>query len=197
MKIAVYAITSVIPVVLAILLDRDLSSMAHLPVIGVAGISVSLCDALCGQIISNTRWIPFSACHAPAEAQQLARMFRRFHRDMIAKWMVAKLASAAVVILTAVMAIQRCPEFILEHRFWFFLVGYLLLGLSMCMAVSFLLSYFSAMEASDKEKLQEMNHAYMREHKEYFSSETEYVKKQLEGFGCGYTSSPSTAETVH
>ena len=182
------------PLGLAVLFDHDLSSAAHLPVIGVAGICVSLCDALCGQIISNTRWIPFSASHTPAEAQQLVRMFRRYHREMILTWMAAKCASATVVALSAVMALQGCPTVLAQNKFLVFSAGYVLLGVSVCMAVRFVFSYFSAMDESDKARLREMNYAYVKDHPEVFAEDSETVKRQLVGFASGYTSAPSVAE---
>ena len=195
-RIIVIAITSAIPLAIALLIDRDLSSAAHLPVIGIAGICVSLCDALCGQIISNTRWIPFSAYHTPAEAQRLVAAFKKYHRDMILKWMAAKSTSAIVVMLTAIMAMQKCPGIFAVHRFEVFAVGYALLGFSMVMAFSFILSYFSASDESNRARLKEMNYAYQKEHPELYAANAETVKKQLDGFGTGYTSPVQTATTV-
>lgn len=195
-RIGVHIVASGVPLALALLVDRDLSSVAHLPVIGIAGICVSLCDALCGQIISNTRWIPFSACHTPAEAQGLVVAFKQYHRDMILKWMMAKVTSAIVVVLTAIMALQKCPGLIVAHKFEIFIIGYLLLGCSMVMAVSFILSYFSASDESDRVRLKEMNYVYQKEHPELYARNTAIVKKQLDGFGAGYTSSAATATTV-
>ena len=98
-----FAILAVIaaPGGIAFLLDRELSSPVHLPVMGIAGLCISLCDALCGQIISNTKWIPFSACHTPAEAQELVGLFKTYHRSMIVEWLIAKVTSAVVVMMTA------------------------------------------------------------------------------------------------
>lgn len=194
-RIMVFVFASMIPLALALWIDRDLSSAAHLPVIGISGICVSLCDALCGQIISNTRWIPFSAYHTPAEAQRLVTAFKQYHRDMILKWMAAKSSSAIVVMLTAIMAMQKCPGIFAVHRFDVFAVGYALLGFSMVMAFSFILSYFSASDESNRARLKEMNYAYQKEHPELYAANAETVKKQLEGFGSGYTSQAVTAET--
>lgn len=196
LRIAVNVIAAAIPLSVALLFDRDLSSAAHLPVIGIAGICVSLCDALCGQIISNTRWIPFSAYHTPAEAQRLVAAFKCYHRDMILKWMTAKCTSAIVVMLTAIMAMQKCPGLFVSHRFVVFIVGYALLGFSLVMAISFILSYFSASDESNRARLKEMNYAYQKEHPELYATNVATVKTQLDGFGTGYTSPAQTATTV-
>ena len=195
-RILSIAAFSAIPFGMAFLADRDLSSAAHLPVIGVAGICVSLCDALCGQIISNTRWIPFNAYHTPSQAQRLVAAFKKYHREMIFKWMAAKSSSAIVVMLSAIMAMQKCPGVFAAHRFAIFTVGYILLGFSMSMALSFILSYFRASDESNRARLEEMNYAYQKEHPELYANNSELIKRQLEGFGSGYTSKPQTAETV-
>jgi len=188
-------IACAIPFCIAVGIDRELSSPLHLPIMGITGLCVSLCDALCGQIISNTKWIPFSACHKPAEAQELVRLFKSYHRRMILEWMGAKLTSAAVVVLTAVMALQKCPEALICHRFSALTVGYVLLGLSIAMAISFVVSYFSASDEFDRARLEEMNYAYKKEHPELYSGNSEDIKKQLEGFAAGYTLAPTTITT--
>lgn len=176
----------------AFLLDRELSSPIHLPVMGIAGLCISLCDALCGQIISNTKWIPFSACHTPAEAQELVKLFKTYHRSMIIEWLIAKVTSAVVVMMTAAMSFPKGPVILVQHRVWVLVVGYVFLGVSISLAISFVLSYFSASDAFDRARLEEMNYAYRRDHPD----DSATIKKQLEGFAPGYTSSPTTAPTM-
>lgn len=181
---------------IAFLLDRELSSPVHLPVMGIAGLCISLCDALCGQIISNTKWIPFSACHTPAEAQELVGLFKTYHRSMIVEWLIAKVTSAVVVMLTAAMSFSKGPVILVQHRFCVLMLGYGLLGVSISLVISFVLSYFSASDAFDRARLEEMNYAYRKDHPDIFSDSSATIKKQLEGFAPGYTSSPVTAATM-
>jgi hypothetical protein len=180
----------------AFLLDRELLSPIHLPIMGIAGLCISLCDALYGQIISNTKWIPFSACHTPAEAQKLVRLFKTYHRSMIVEWLIAKVTSAVVVMMTTAMAFQKGPDILVQHRLCVLMVGYVLLGVSISLAISFVFSYFSASDAFDRARLEEMNYAYRKDHPDIFLDSSAIVKKQLEGFAPGFTSSPTTAATI-
>ena len=187
---------ALVPFLIAIALDHDLSSQAHIPVIGITGVCVALCDALCGQIIANTRWLPFCACYTPAEAQALAEKFRAYHKSMFVSWMVAKICSASAVTISATMLIQQRPKLLSDWQFLAFAFGYMFLGISLVTAAEFIISYFIATKEADDAKLREMNYAYKKEHPELFSPDTEAVRQQLEGFGAGYTSPPVTAKTV-
>ena len=154
---------------------------------------MALCDALCGQIMANTRWMPFSACYTPSEAKEMVSRFRAYHKKLFCSWLVAKACSAAVVVISAVMMLDKRPSFVDELRIPIFIVGYALLGVSLVTAVEFVMSYFSAMEEADNAKLKEMDYTYRKEHQELFAQDPEVVKQQLEGFGSGYTSTPVTA----
>ena len=187
---------ALVPFLIAFALDHDLSSQVHIPVIGITGVCVALCDALCGQIIANTRWLPFCACYTPSEAQALAQKFREYHKSMFISWMVAKICSAFAITISATMLIQQRPKLLSDWQFLVFALGYMFLGISLVTATEFILSYFIAAKEADDAKLREMNYSYKKDHPELFSPETDTVKKQLEGFGDGYTSPPVTARTV-
>lgn len=185
-----------VPFLIAFAFDHDLSSQVHIPVIGITGVCVALCDALCGQIIANTRWLPFCACYTPNEAQTLARKFREYHKSMFVSWMVAKICSAFAVTISAVMLVQQRPKLLSDCHYLVFALGYVFLGISLITATEFIISYFIATEEADNAKLREMNYAYTKEHPELFAPDTETVKQQLDGFGNGYTSTPVVAKQV-
>lgn len=189
-------VAALLPPIVALLCDHDLSSQAHIPVIGIAGVCVALCDALFGQIISNTRWIPFSACHKPCEAQELVDTFRNYHKDMFRSWIIAKLSSATAVTISAVMLLKHCPKLLQDYRCIVFAIGYAFLGIAMVTATEFILSYFSAMEESDRVKLKEMNYMFKKANPELFNQDSEAIDSQLEGFAAGYTSTPTLARQV-
>lgn len=107
--------------------------------------------------------------------------------------MTAKITSAIVIMLSAVMALQQCPSVFVRNRVTVFVVGYFLLGISICMAIRFILSYFSASDESDRARLEEMNYAYKKDHPEPSADDRAALKRQLAGFAPGYTSTPSTA----
>lgn len=187
---------ALLPLALSVVLDHDLSSPAHVAVLGVTGICVALCDALCGQIIANTRWMPFSACYTPSEAKEMAERFRVYHKNLFRSWLVAKSCSAIAVVISAVMILDKRPSFLDEFRFPVLMVGYALLGVALVTAIEFIMSYFSAMQEADNAKLKEMNYTYKKEHSELFEQDPSVVKDQLEGFGAGYTSTPIPTKTV-
>ena len=187
---------ALLPLALSVVLDHDLSSPAHVAVLGVTGICVALCDALCGQIIANTRWMPFSACYTPSEAKEMAERFRVYHKNLFRSWLVAKACSAIAVVISAVMILDKRPSFLDEFRFPVLMVGYALLGVALVTAIEFIMSYFSAMQEADNAKLKEMNYTYKKEHPELFEQDPSVVKDQLEGFGAGYTSTPIPTKTV-
>lgn len=169
-----------IPVMIAFAADHDLSSQVHIPVIGITGVCVALCDALCGQIIANTRWLPFCAFYNPAEAQVLAKKFRNYHKSMFTSWMIAKICSAVAVTISASMLIRDIPEFFVKWQLPLFAIGYVFLGTSLVTSAEFIVSYFMATKEADDAKLREMNYAYKKEHPELFVSDTGIVKH---GFG--------------
>ena len=189
-------VLALVPLIVALLFDFDLSSQAHIPVIGIAGICVALCDALCGQIISNTRWIPFSACYKPSEAQEMASRFRSYHKEMFQSWMIAKVCSAISITLSAVMLLQEKPHLLQDYQNAVFMFGYGFLGVSVVTAIEFIKSYFSAIEESDTAKLRELNYLYEKEQEELSRKNQEAVKEQLKDFGAGYTSPPVVAKQV-
>lgn len=189
-------VAALLPASIMMWLDNDLSSAVHIPIIGITAICVALCDALFGQIVANTRWIPFSGCYTPAEAQELASKFRTYHTRLFGSWMIVKVCSSIAITTSATMIIKNLPRYIEQYRTWILCGGYLALGTSIVMAIDFVFTYFHAADKSDEARLREMNYTYQKEHPELFAQDTETVKRQLEGFGSGYTSNPITAETV-
>ena len=180
----------------ALYLDRDLSCDVHIPIIGITAICVALCDALFGQIVSGTRWIPFCACYKPAEAQNLAKQFRTFHRKLFLSWMIAKICSSVAITISAVMMLKHLPASLQNLRSWILAIGYLSLGTAIVMAIEFIFTYFLAAEESDNAKLREMNYIYEKEHPELFKCDQVVIDEQLKGIPQGYNSPPITAKTV-
>ena len=162
MKILVY-LFALFPLAAAWGVDRDLSSSAHVPAIGVASVCVALCDALFGQIISNTKWIPFCACYTPAEAQNLAEKFRGYHHSLFWSWIVAKITSACAITISAVLALCNCPQIIQAYRGIIIASGYLLFGIAVLETVRFCVTYHWADKTADDAKLKEMNYMYQKE----------------------------------
>ena len=186
----------ILPLLIAWLLDRDFSCQAHVPLIGIVAICVSLCDALFGQIISNTRWIPFCACYTPSEAQQLAKRFRAYHNRLFFSWIMAKVCSMLSIAFSAVLVIKEMPKVLSDCRVYFIAAGYLTLGVALMMAVKFIITHLAVVKESDDARLREMNFAYKRDNPGLFKQNPEVVNKQLKGFASGYTSNPQTAATV-
>ena len=177
-------------------LDNDLSSAVHIPIIGITAICVALCDALFGQIVANTRWIPFSGCYTPAEAQELAGKFRTYHTRLFGSWMIVKVCSSIAITTSATMIIKDLPRCIEQYRTWILCGGYLALGTSIVLAIDFVFTYFHAADKSDEARLREMNYTYQKEHQELYRRDQDAVAQQLDGIGNGHTSKPQMAKTV-
>lgn len=180
----------------ALYLDRDLSCDVHIPIIGITAICVALCDALFGQIVASTRWIPFSACYKPTQAQELAKRFRSYHKSLFFSWMTAKICSSIAITISAVMMLKNPPPMLVTYQMWIFLCGYIVLGIALVMAIGFVFTYLQAAEESDNAKLREMNYTYEKEHPELFRCDPAIIARQLDEIPKGYNSKPSIAKTV-
>lgn len=196
MRFIVSAGLSCLPVAVVMWFDRDLSCAVHIPIIGTTAVCVALCDALFGQIVSNTRWIPFSGCYTPSEAQAMVKRFRSYHMRLFRLWMIAKACSSTAIAISATMIIKQLPERIAACRTWILAVGYVVLGVSVTMAVDFIFTYFHAMDASDEARIKEINNAYIKGHPELFQRDSKTLSRQIAGIGEGYTSAPKVAEKV-
>lgn len=196
MRVLVSIVLAALPVVFAMGLDKDLSSAMHIPVIGTTAVCVALCDALFGQIVSNTRWIPFSGCYTPAEAQDMVKKFRSYHMRLFGAWMIAKVSSSTAIAISATMIVKTLPECIETCRTCILAAGYLTLGISLAMALDFIFTYFHAVDASDEARLKEMNYTYVKDHSELSKRDQEVSSRQLDSFGKGYTSTPKRAVIV-
>lgn len=160
-----------LPCIVALLMDSSFSSPAHIPIVGISGICIALCDALFGQIVSTTRELPFYDGHSPAQAQRMAESYRVYHRQQFLYWMVAKLSSTIAIATSAIYAVSNVPEWFEANRFWFVMSGYLLFGISLRMVLAFVASYWMAERAADSERLRAMNYRYDKEFRERFDSE--------------------------
>ena len=176
-----------LPTVGIFCLDRDMSSPVHVPIIGTIAICVALCDALFGQIVSCTRWIPFSGCYTPSEAQVLAKKFRTFHKKLFWLWMIVKISSSIVIVMSGIMITQTSMVWLHSYRVYILGAGYVMLGISIQMVFEFVVTYFHATDTVDEVRLREMNHAYNKEHHELYDRCEETVAQQLSGFGESYT----------
>ena len=162
-----------LPCLVAYLIAASFSSPAHIPIVGISGICVALCDALFGQIVAMTRGLPFCEGHSPAQAQRLAESYRGYHRQQFLFWLVAKLSSAVAITISAIYAISAVPEWFEENRFWFVMSGYCLLGVSFRMVLAFVASYWMAEKAADNARLKEMNCRYEKEFHARFGPDKE------------------------
>lgn len=187
---------SCLPVAVVMWFDRDLSCAVHVPIIGTTAVSVALCDALFGQIVSNTRWIPFSGCYTPSEAQVMVKRFRSYHMRLFRLWMVAKVCSSTAIAISATMIMNQLPERIAACRTWILFVGYVALGVSVIMVLDFIFTYFHAIDASDEARIKEINTAYIKDHPELFQRDKETLSRQITGIGEEYTSAPKVAKKV-
>ena len=161
---AILSLFSFAPLGVALLLDRDLSSAAHIAVIGVAATAVALCDALFGQIVALTGDMPFRKGATPAEAAADIRRFDGYHRKVFWAWTVAKLASTFAIMLPAVALAMRHGHLAGEIRKCALGGGYVALGVSLSAAVFFLASYWNARSAANKFRLEEITRSYKAEH---------------------------------
>lgn len=154
------ALFVVLPFTIAYMLDPSLTGCCHIPIIGVAAVSVALCDALFGQIVSQTAWIPFASYHTPSEASKLVDQFERFHRQTFGAWIVIKLFSALAVVLSAVLIVLTKDGKSYAHTSTVIAIGYISLGVSLYGIVFFLSTYFQSRIASNDAKLNEMMKQY-------------------------------------
>lgn len=196
MRVLVCIVLAALPVVFAMGFDKDLSCAAHIPVIGTTAVCVALCDALFGQIVSNTRWIPFSGCYTPAEAQAMVKKFRSYHMQLFGAWMIAKVSSSIAIAISGAMIIKALPKCIETCRMYIIGVGYLTLGISLAMALYFVFTYFHAVDASDEARLKEMNYTYIKDHAELCKADQDAISRELNGFAKGFISKPKTAIRV-
>lgn len=196
MMLIVKIACALLPVVVMLYVDVDLSSAVHIPVIGITAICVALCDALFGQIVSNTRWIPFSGCYTPSEAQKLAKEFRGFHKNLFVEWMVVKICSSIAITVSAIMIIKELPCWLVTYRRFMLIGGYLALGVSIVMAIDFVFTYFHAADVADEARLKDMNNIYKKEHHELYHRDEETVDIQLREFGKAYTSTSEDSKTI-
>ena len=95
---------AVLPCVIALSVDgKELDSYAHIPIIGITGIAITLSDALFGQIVSITRDMPFSNGGTPAQIERFARQFEKFNSRIFNSWLVTKIASALAILIPALI----------------------------------------------------------------------------------------------
>lgn len=149
------------PLTIAYLCDRTLSSIVHIPITGVTGVVVALCDAFFGQIVSYTQAIPFSPVYTPRIASGMIKKFDILHRQILVEWIVAKLASGTTVAVSAIIALllkDGKTNPIMQG------VCYITLGISLRSVVFFIKTYFDARKASMELRLMEMRRQYRIEH---------------------------------
>lgn len=195
MKAIFLWLLALVPLDIAWWVDPDLSSDIHIALIGVIAICVALCDALFGQVLANTRWIPFCACHPPNIAEKLVFKFRRYHNRLFLRWMLSKVCNSIAIILSALFAVQKSSEILSQYHELCVVIGYVALGISVDVAAQFAITYHEALDESDSVKLKEMNYAYIKEHPELFSPNKEKMKQQVAGFGEGYNA-PAQESTL-
>lgn len=157
-------IFALLPAVAAFAMDGDLSSNAHIAVIGVAATAVALSDALFGQIVVLTGEMPFKNWKTPAEAERNIKAFDSYHRKVFWAWAVAKSASALSILLPAVTLAARRGDFVWNGRVWILGTGYLALGIAIASAVFFIASYWKARNAAAEIRLLEITRTYQSEH---------------------------------
>lgn len=186
-----------IPLVVAIYVDHGLVSDVHFALIGIVAICVALCDSLFGQVLANTKWIPFCACHSPREAEELVYRFHGYHNRLFLRWMLSKFCNSIAIILAALFAMQRTPKLLAQYHMWCVGIGYVALGTSIIMTIQFVITYHQAVKESDRVKLMEMNFAYEKDHPDLFSPDEKKTKQQLKGFANGFNSAAQTAHTVN
>ena len=152
------------PLGLSLWIDSDLSSNAHIAVIGVTATAVALCDALFGQIVAMTGEMPFRGWLTPVEAKQNIKAFDSYHKEVFFAWVVTKLASSFAIMLPAATLASRRGDFIQIWRKWILLGGYLALGIALSGAVYFLFSYWNARAVANQFRLSEITKSYKENH---------------------------------
>ena len=192
MAVLIRALIVFAPLAIAYAFDRSLSGCGHIPIIGISAVAVALCDALFGQIVSQTAWIPFAPYHTPAEAADLVKQFDGFHRQTFVAWMVTKLFSGLAVVLSAVLAVLTKDGHVFAYTGFVLSVGYLALGISICGVVFFLSTYFQARNASNKAKLEEIAKRYEELNKNAYAGVDEASLKEVKKTLAKYNSPPQT-----
>lgn len=144
--IGLFAI-GVAPCGVALLLDPDLSSKAHVPVLGTAAAAVALCDALFGQIVALTGEIPFLVGGPKFQTKQNVARFESYHAKVFWAWAVTKVASALSVMLSATTLVAQQGDIVWRNKTWLLGIGYALLGVSFASVMFFLASYLAARRA--------------------------------------------------
>ena len=157
------------PLIIAVSGDHFLSSCFHLPIIGFTSVAVALCDALFGQIISQTQWMPFAAEHTPAEARELVDRFEAFHRRAFLQWVGTKATSGFAIVLSAVLALSGKENLSPGYIGLLTAIGYLLMGFALRGVVFFLSTYFSARKAANEAKLNEIKKKYEKANEGLYS----------------------------
>ena len=170
--------------------DGDFSSGAHVPAIGVAGIAVTLCDALFGQIVALTRDLPFQYGQTPAETDEAIERAEAFHFHIFGAWILAKLSSAFAVILPAITIAPNAGAVIEQHRKWILLAGYIALGVAFSSAVFFFSTYAKARRAAAKARRREISKRYDEEHEPHNTPEAEEQERVINAALEGYNSKP-------
>lgn len=163
-KIICLVVEATIPLGLALYLDCDLSSDAHIAVIGVTATAVALCDALFGQIVAMVGEMPFRGWKSPAEAKRKIKAFDLYHKEVFFAWISTKLASSFAVMLPAVTLAAKRGGFIMSYRKWILGGGYLALGIALAGALFFLVSYWNARNAANRFQLDEITRDYKEKH---------------------------------
>jgi len=190
--VLIRALIVLAPLAIAYAFDRSLSGCCHIPIIGISAIAVALCDALFGQIVSQTSWIPFAPYHTPSEAAALVKQFDGFHRQTFAAWMVTKLFSGLAVVLSAALAVLTKDGHVFAYTGLVLCVGYLALGVSICGVVFFLSTYFQARSACNKAKLEEIAKRYEELNKNAYAGVDEASMKESKKSLAKYNSTPRT-----
>lgn len=190
MAVLIRALLVFAPLAIAYAFDRSLSGCCHIPIIGISAVAVALCDALFGQIVSQTAWIPFAPYHTPAEASDLVKQFDGFHRQTFVAWMVTKLFSGLAVVLSAVLAVLTKDGHVFAYTGLVLCVGYLALGISICGVVFFLSTYFQARNASNKAKLEEIEKRYEELNKNAYAGVDEASLKEAKKTLAKYNGPP-------
>ncbi len=177
----------IFPVIIACILDPAFVSMCHVPVIGVAGIAVALCDAFFGQVISYTQSVPFSPIYTPARAKELVDQFDSLHRKILREWIIAKLASGTTVTLSAIMVLSLNhgpPDRSLQ------IIGYIALGISLRSVLFFIVTYLKARDVNHQVRLEEISMRFEKENQpKELSKET---LRALEEQSSQYNAPPTT-----
>lgn len=181
---------AIVPPLAAWIVDADFSSGAHVPVIGVSGIAVALCDALFGQIVALTRDLPFQSGQTPAQTDAAIEQFESFHCRIFGAWILAKCMGALAVILSAVTVVEKAGMRIEHNRQWILLAGYVALGIALSSATFFFSTYRNARRAAAKARRSEISRRYVADHEWQPTPESEAIERRRDSSLEGYNSKP-------